>query len=231
MSVAPAPLRAGPTGAPDRSGRIPFRIRIGVTGHREISADLTDAISIALDRLQERLIGGRPHDATEVRLAVVSELAEGGDRVVVRGVFEYARKRGEDGALGGRAADGAGAVSEVQGFDERSRAEFERMLDDATFTIEPPPATLARHEERADAYAVAAASWSPAVTCCLPCGTAGRRWEAGRNRRHLLGRGRAGQAVRLDPDGRRGAEPGTISSRDSGRQFWPRSRPCRGSRP
>jgi hypothetical protein len=47
----------------------------------------------ALDRVDDRLLGACFDGAspmTDVELAVVSELAEGGDRVVVEHVFGYA---------------------------------------------------------------------------------------------------------------------------------------------
>jgi hypothetical protein len=62
------------------AGRIPFRIRIGVTGHRV--RDLVPTLS-----------------TTPVRVGVVSALAEGADRLVVDEVFHHAAARGEDAHL------------------------------------------------------------------------------------------------------------------------------------
>lgn len=41
----------------DDDGRIPFRIRIGVTGDREIEVDRQQVVYQALDRVYDRLLG------------------------------------------------------------------------------------------------------------------------------------------------------------------------------
>jgi len=86
----------------DSGERIPFRIRIGVAGHRELAADPKEAVYRAFDSILNRLPDASFDAAspvTDVRLAVVSELAEGGDRTVPRHAFGYAAERGEDARL------------------------------------------------------------------------------------------------------------------------------------
>jgi SMODS and SLOG-associating 2TM effector domain 1 len=67
-------------------GRIPFRLRVGVTGHRvladeeALAARVREAVAQA-----ERLVPPTP--ATPVLLTVVSSLAEGADRLVAREVL------------------------------------------------------------------------------------------------------------------------------------------------
>lgn len=69
----------------DGTGVIPFRVRVGVTGHRRIPDDpaLGDQVRRALARIRE-LAPGR----TPIRLAVVSPLAEGADQLVAEIVLE-----------------------------------------------------------------------------------------------------------------------------------------------
>lgn len=75
---------------PDQ-GHIPFRLRIGVTGHRKLeeSAALSKAVSQAVD-LAISSSGYRKvdHANTPLRLTVVSALAEGADRLVVNEVLQ-----------------------------------------------------------------------------------------------------------------------------------------------
>ncbi len=70
-------------------GRIPFRLRIGAVGHRaldERDARLRAAVAGQVARVAGLLEGT---DRTPVRLAVVTALAEGGDRIVARAVREH----------------------------------------------------------------------------------------------------------------------------------------------
>ena len=67
-------------------GRIPFRLRIGVTGHRTLADgdELAQRVREALDRIRSHV----PATATTpVLLTVVSPLAEGADRLVAREVL------------------------------------------------------------------------------------------------------------------------------------------------
>jgi len=73
---------------PDTSdqGRIPFRLRIGVTGHRRLPDEepLAEQVKQALQRIRE-LVPSSPH--TPVLFTVISPLAEGADRLVAREVL------------------------------------------------------------------------------------------------------------------------------------------------
>ena len=68
-------------------GRIPFRLRIGVTGHRRLDDEeaLAGQVRRALERVRD-LLPTSPH--TQVLLTVVSPLAEGADRLVTREVLK-----------------------------------------------------------------------------------------------------------------------------------------------
>lgn len=75
---------------PQRSGsqgRIPFRLRIGVTGHRKLADEeaITAQVRRVLQRLRE-LVPSTPR--TPVLFTVVSALAEGADRLVAREVLQ-----------------------------------------------------------------------------------------------------------------------------------------------
>jgi hypothetical protein len=72
----------------DGPGVVPFRIRVGVTGHRRIPDDpaLAAQVRRALGRIRE-LAPGR----TPLRLAVVSPLAEGADQLVAEVALEEDR--------------------------------------------------------------------------------------------------------------------------------------------
>ena len=70
---------------PRRQGRVPLRLRVGVTGHRSIDENdptIIDAVRGALGQINERRRSGTA--ATPVDLIVVSALAEGADRLVAR---------------------------------------------------------------------------------------------------------------------------------------------------
>ncbi len=82
---------------PDRSepqdtfpkGQIPFRIRLGVIGHRQLDED--DPQLVAAVRTQVARIAGlvEATDFTAVKLSVATALAEGGDRIVTRAVRDH----------------------------------------------------------------------------------------------------------------------------------------------
>ncbi len=78
-------------GSPE-DGRIPFTLRVGVTGHRllEDPASLRPAIRQAIDRIKQ--LAGDIQD-TSLVLVVVSALAEGADRLVAREVLAEADSR------------------------------------------------------------------------------------------------------------------------------------------
>jgi SMODS and SLOG-associating 2TM effector domain 1 len=116
---------------PLNSGRIPYRIRIGVTGHRDLesSARLRDVLA----RVPQLLPGS---EATPVRLSVVSALAEGADRVVVDEVFDQAAARGEEARLEVVLPFERERYVELQEFSAEAKEEFERWLDRATSVVE-----------------------------------------------------------------------------------------------
>ncbi len=72
--------------ATDGFDLIPFRVRIGVTGHRVLSdvQKLEDAVESILDRIAGRF----PADRTPLLYRIVSPLAEGADRLVARAVLK-----------------------------------------------------------------------------------------------------------------------------------------------
>lgn len=80
---------AGPVASrwpPDGEGRLPFSLRIGVTGHRQLSdpAVLVPAIRAAIAGVIERFLGP---EAEPPPLLVISALAEGADRLVAAEVL------------------------------------------------------------------------------------------------------------------------------------------------
>lgn len=68
-------------------GRIPYRLRVGVTGHRRLPDEeaLTGQVRRALQRIRE-LLPSSPY--TPVLFTVISPLAEGADRLVAREVLK-----------------------------------------------------------------------------------------------------------------------------------------------
>ena len=112
-------------------GRIPYRIRIGVTGHRDLesSARLREVLA----RVPQLLPAS---EATPVRLGVVSALAEGADRVVVDEVFDQAAARGEEARLEVVLPFERERYVELQEFSASAEEEFVRWLGRATSVVE-----------------------------------------------------------------------------------------------
>jgi SMODS and SLOG-associating 2TM effector domain 1 len=109
------------------AGRIAFRVRIGVTGHR------TSGLERKLDDLFDRIRRLLPElETTPVRLAVVSALAEGADRVVVDEVFDYAAGRGEEARLEVVLPFDSERYAELQAFTGAAEAQFRDRLSRAT---------------------------------------------------------------------------------------------------
>jgi nucleoside 2-deoxyribosyltransferase len=136
-----------------KAGRIPFRIRIGVAGHRDIDED--DPLLLAAVGEQIRgLVDEISDDSTLVQLAVVSQLADGADRVVVREVKAEARKRHHEGHLEVFLPMERRHYVAAQRFEEDSLTEFDELLGKATFQRELPGADTRTEQGRADAYAV-----------------------------------------------------------------------------
>jgi hypothetical protein len=120
----------------DGDGRIPFVLRIGVTGHRELAdpARLVPLVRAGLARLSATT-GLR---STEVMLVVASPLAEGADRLVARQVL----------AAGGRLEVGLplpAAEYERDFASEASRADFRDLLGRAS-SVWCAPAASSREE-------------------------------------------------------------------------------------
>lgn len=118
-------------GADSAVGRIPFRIRFGVTGHRHLEA--SSALATMLDRLR-RLVPVTP--ATPVRVGVVSALAEGADRLVVDEVFHHAASRGEEARLEVILPFPRERYVELQEFSPGAEEEFHRWLRRAASVTE-----------------------------------------------------------------------------------------------
>jgi SMODS and SLOG-associating 2TM effector domain 1 len=115
-------------------GRIPFRLRIGVTGHRvlgdeeALAATVREALAEA-----ERLVPATP--ATPVLLTVVSSLAEGADRLVAREVLAM------EGALLEVPLPLSRERYRVDFETRASQREFDELLERATTIVEPELAT------------------------------------------------------------------------------------------
>jgi len=134
-------------------GRIPFRIRVGVTGHRALASE-PDLAGMADDI--RRLVPSRA--TTPVRLAVVSALAEGADRLVVEEVFADAGARSEEARLEVVLPFDVDRYSELQEFSPASEAELKGWLDRAASVTElagaSEPTALALAYEAAGQHVV-----------------------------------------------------------------------------
>jgi hypothetical protein len=121
-------------------GRIPFRLRIGVTGHRRLDDEeaLAGQVRRALERATE-LLRASPH--TQVLFTVVSPLAEGADRLVAR---EVLRNEGADLEV----PLPLPREEYVRDFQSgESKREFEDLLSRAREVVELSPS-----ESREEAY-------------------------------------------------------------------------------
>jgi len=140
------PARTGE--APADDGRIPFTLRIGVTGHRDLANPdaLRAPVREALNHLP-RLVRAAP--GAGLALVVVSALAEGADRLVAEEALANYDARLEA-VLPMPADDYAKDFK-----SEVSKREFGFLLDRASDTWEAP-AGLSREEayERAGHYVV-----------------------------------------------------------------------------
>jgi hypothetical protein len=125
-------------------GRIPFRLRIGVTGHRD-PLDLEAAASAARERLTEIERRFPNSHSTEVSFVVLSSLAEGADRIVAEQAREVLADRGVE----------LHAVLPMKAEDYRqdfpdSVSTFDALLGPPTVTTELSPA-----KDRNTAYELA----------------------------------------------------------------------------
>jgi SMODS and SLOG-associating 2TM effector domain 1 len=143
-----APVASSASEPPVDDGCIPFRLRIGVTGH--VDLEPTETLAAVLRQqirwIQERIVGSA---ATPVLLAVVSQLAEGADRLVVDEVFATATARGEEARLEVILPMPRKDYEEAQGFSRTSAAEFARLLECASWIYQPPPTDLSGHDDNA----------------------------------------------------------------------------------
>ena len=132
---------------PAGEGRLPFVLRIGVTGHRELAdpGSLGPAVRTAIQGLVERLLG--PGAAPS--LLVISALAEGADRLVAREVL--ARPGAElEAALPLPAREYLADFAA-----EASRTEFTELLGRAARVwLAPPGSSRAEAYERAGRHVV-----------------------------------------------------------------------------
>jgi hypothetical protein len=131
-----------------KAGQIPFRLRVGVTGHRRLDNRevLAQQIEEVLRRVHRRVAST---ETTSVRLTVVSPLAEGADRLVARVVMRF-----DDAAL---EAVLPLPVSEYRrDFRELgSHEEFEELLREARLVVEAPQTeTREQAYERVGRYVV-----------------------------------------------------------------------------
>jgi len=113
-----------------RDGRIPFRIRIGVTGHRDLRQD--EVLGRAVREQIRRLYDLFDSAHTDTRLSVVSQLADGADRLVVLQVMAEAAERDHQARSEAILPFARDEYVAVQGFSVPSREEFDRLLGEAT---------------------------------------------------------------------------------------------------
>lgn len=127
----------------DATGRIPYRLWIGVTGHREPLDDaaLSERISHLLQQIRLR----SPSSAlTPLKFGIVSSLAEGADRLVAKEVL-----KDRDAVL--EAALPLPPEEYVRDFSTtQSRTEFQELLSDAEMI-----AVMPQSESREAAYSEA----------------------------------------------------------------------------
>ena len=158
--VAPeAPLRSSSVPANedvvDQAGRLPFPVRLGVTGHRKLPAGLEPAVDGQLERLAGLLLPGPGSSQADLRLTIVSQLAEGADRLVVSRVLEWGRESGRQARLEVVLPFEKEQYAALQHFSEASRLEFDHLLDRASFFAEPDDCGAGTYSEEADEYATA----------------------------------------------------------------------------
>ena len=139
---------AQPSERPGSDGRIPFTLRIGVTGHRDLADP--DALRAPIREAVRRLKEIVPVSPEEVVPVVISALAEGADRLVT----EVVLRAQEDARL--EVALPLPAEDYIEDFKtEDSKREFYSLLDQASEVWEALP-SLSREEayERAGRYIV-----------------------------------------------------------------------------
>jgi hypothetical protein len=144
------PVAATAQAGPVAPGRIPFVLRVGVTGHRVLPADRLEGLRMelasALGRVRELF---PPGDETPVVLSAVSALAEGADRLVAETVLATPGG-GLEVALPLPASD---YRQDFAG--EASNREFDLLMERASLVLEAA-ASSSREEayEKAGRYVV-----------------------------------------------------------------------------
>ncbi len=132
----------------EEPGRIPYRVNIGVTGHRDLAneAALASRVGAHLERVCEWFLGTR---VTSTPITILSALAEGADRLVAR-VAPV--------ALSGATVELQPVLPLVardylQDFaDQTSRRDFEELLGASLTPIELADAWTQTKAERLAAY-------------------------------------------------------------------------------
>jgi hypothetical protein len=127
-------------------GRIPLRLRIGVTGHRHL--DQPEAL---VAKVRERLAEIRKlfpsTETTPVKFVILSSLAEGADRLVVEEALEFLA----DAQVELEAVLPLSPEEYAKDFEAtESREHFQRLLERAAVRTEMPPART-----REEAYELA----------------------------------------------------------------------------
>lgn len=127
---------------PPSDGRISFRIRIGITGHIDLrpSEAVNETLRCQIARIQDDLLDiPQPHgsSATPTRLAIVSQLANGPDRLIVKEVMAHAERRGQAAHLEVILPMERRRYIRRQQFEGESLAEFEQLLSVAAWISEP----------------------------------------------------------------------------------------------
>lgn len=133
---ARAAERPGGGGDGGAQGRIPFLLRIGVTGHRKLAGgdDLVKAVNHAIDLAISRSGYPGADRHTPLKLTVVSALAEGADRLLAREVLS------RNGSLVCvlPVAEQDLALYRADFESEESRQDFDDLRGRAWQQIEPP---------------------------------------------------------------------------------------------
>ena len=122
-----------------------------MTGHQDLELD--PAVEQVIRGQIHRVRALLPRTATEVQLAIVSQLAEGADRLLVRIVRAEARERDEEARLEVILPFHRSNYAQLQRFSEESHRDFETLLAEATSVSEPagadPPGDRAAAYESA----------------------------------------------------------------------------------
>jgi hypothetical protein len=154
--VVPADTDA-PADGNERAGRIPFRLRIGVTGHikltdsEELRVGVRRAIELAIEQTGYRHAEQRN---TDLRLTVVTALAEGADRIVADEVLNFPGRKFPGSMFPTDKFPDSQLISVLPVYeedidvylgdfhDDESRAEFKHWYRDAWRHISPPRGAL-----------------------------------------------------------------------------------------